>query len=273
VKYAVSFLAAGMLLSLPAAHAASGVDVQPIPDLPLRNVPPVGEPAAPPPEWKVTLGGGASYAPRYEGSANDRLRFMPLLEATRGHLFISPLRGLGYNFSDDRNLEYGVRLTPGHARWQNADPRLNGMGDIGYSIEAGAFATVRFAPWYVSSGLTTGIHGTHAELGGGIGLPLSKADRLRLGINLNWGSTRYNQTYFGISPAQAAASGLVLTPYTAGAGVKDYALTANWAHNFDQQWFSSTGASIKWLTGSARNSPLTQRGTQRSINFVVGYRF
>lgn len=265
------FLLAAVMAALPAY--AQRTDTEPIPDLPLRNVPPVGEPAPPPAEWKYTLGGGLAYVPRYEGSANDRLRFMPLFDATNGHLFISPLRGVGYNFSDDITKEYGVRLTLGRARWQNADPRLNGMGDIGYSLEAGAFLNLRFAPWYISSGLTTGVHGTHAELGGGFGFPVSKADRVRLGVNMEWANSTYNQTYFGVNTQQAFASNGVLTPYSAGAGVKDYALTANWAHNFDKQWFSNAGLSIKRLTGSAANSPLTVRRTQPSVNFQVGYRF
>lgn len=271
MKYLLLFLAANMA-TIPAAFAQK-VDIQPIPDLPLRNVPPAGTPAPPEPEWKVSLGGGVSDAPRYEGSANSRLRFMPLLEASYGHFFISPLRGAGYNFSDDRDLEYGLRLAPGHARWQNADPRLSGMGDIGYSIEPGAFLNVRFAPWYISSGLSTGVHGTHAELGGGVGLPPSAADRLRLGVSMNWGNAQYNQTYFGVTTAQAAASGNVLTPYNAGAGAKDYALTANWAHSFSKEWFSSAGVSHKRLVGSAQYSPLTVHRTANSFNFLVGYRF
>ncbi len=270
MKHTLLFLAAA-LAALPAF--AQRADTEAIPDLPLRNIPPSGEPAPAAPEWKFTLGGGLAYVPRYEGSANDRIRVMPLLEATNGRIFIGALRGIGYNFSTDQTMEYGVRLSLGRARWQNADPRLNGMGDIGYSAEAGAFLNMRFAPWYVSSGLTTGVHGTHAELGGGIGLPLSKADRLRFGVNMEWANSTYSQTYFGVTQVQALASNGVLTPYDARAGVKDYAITANWAHNYDKQWFSSAGLSIKRLVGSAGNSPLTVRRTQPSVNFQVGYRF
>ncbi len=260
-------------MTAAAPALAQRVDIQQIPDLPIKAVPPVNGPTPPEPEWKISIGGGISDAPRYEGSAHNRVRFMPLLEATYGHFFASLLRGVGYNFSEDRNLEYGLRAAPGHARRENADPLLNGTGNISYGIEPGAFVNVRFAPWYLSSGISTGVHGTHAELGGGIGLPLSPADRVRVGVNLNWGNTKYNQTYFGITDAQAAASGGVLTPYAAGAGVKDYAVTANWAHNLDKQWFTSTGVSYKWLVGSARNSPLTVRDNARSINFVLGYRY
>ncbi len=271
MKVVATFLAG--VLAVPAALAQT-IDTQQVPDLPIRSVPPrEGVPTAPIDTWKVSTGAGMSYAPRYEGSASDRWRLMPLLEATYGHWFISPTRGVGYGFSDNPDVQYGLRLSLGHARWQNADGRLNGMGNIGYSLEPGVFLNLRFAPWYISSGLTTGIHGTHAELGGGIGFPLSPADRVRIGVNMNWGNTKYNQTYFGVTAAQAAASGNVLTPYDATAGVKDYAVTGNWTHNYNRDWFSTMGLSAKRLAGSAQYSPLTMRRTMNSINFLVGYRF
>jgi len=273
MKLLVLFLTA----VVPFSALGADFDIQPIPDLPLNNIPSASSTVTVPSAgvWRFSLGGGASYAPRYEGAEAYRLRFMPLLDASysNGKLFISPLRGIGYNFSDAKDAQYGVRLMPGHSRRQSADPHLNGMGDIGFIPEAGLFYNQRFAPWYISSGITTGSHGTHAELGSGIGFPLSAADRLRLGINLNWGDTVYNQTYFGVTAAQAAASGNVLTAYNASAGIKDYALTVNWVHNYDKEWFSNTGLSYKWLTGSAQQSPLTQRSSMGSLIFLMGYRF
>ncbi len=271
------FLPLLLTIALPAAASGANLDIQPIPDLPLSNVPPASATAPTPPsgEWSVSLGGGLSYAPRYEGAARDRLRFMPLLEANynNGKIFISPLRGIGYNFSDDKALQYGVRLTLSHGRRQSADPHLNGMGNLRYAPEAGLFFNQRLALWYVSGGVSTSTYGAHAELGGGLGFPLSAADRVRVGLMFNWGDARYNQSYFGVTPAQAAASGGVLSAYSAGAGFKDYALSANWAHNFSKEWFSSAGLSYKWLAGSARHSPLTQRSSAGSFNFLLGYRF
>lgn len=275
MKISALLFASGVLTST--AALAQKVDTQQIPDLPVRSVPlaPPAEGAAPVQGWTVSLGGGISHAPSYEGSANNRRRFLPLLEASynNGKLFISPTRGIGYNFSDNRNLQYGPRLSLEHGRKQNVDAHLFGMGDISRTADLGAFINWRFAPWYLSSALSASSHGTHFELGGGINVPLSAADRLRLGANLNWGDSKYIQTYFGVTPAQAAASGNTLTAYNASAGVKDYALTANWAHSFSKKWFSSTGVSHKRLTGSAQHSPLTLRRTANSFNFLVGYRF
>ena len=253
------------------------IDTEQIPDLPIRSVPSGAPPqgVASRQGWSISLGGGISYAPSYEGSANNRRRFLPLLEASynNGKLFVSPTRGIGYNFSDSRDMQYGLRLALEHGRKQNVDARLFGMGDVSRTADLGAFINWRFAPGYLSSALSASSHGSHFELGGGINVPLSAADRLRLGANLNWGDSQYNQTYFGVTSAQAAASGNTLTTYNASAGIKDYALTANWAHTFSKEWFSSTGLSHKRLTGSAQSSPLTMRRTTNSFNFLIGYRF
>jgi len=268
---------AAFLLATPLSVFGADLDVQPIPDLPLNTLPsaPATETQSATGHWRFALGGGVSYSPRYEGSAANRWRLMPLIEASYndGKFFISPLRGIGYNFSEDKDMQYGIRLTPGHGRKQSADPYLNGMGDIGFTPEAGLFLNKRFAPWFISSSFSTSSRGNRAELGGGIGFPLSAADHLRLSANLNWGDARYNQTYFGVTAAQAAASGNVLTPYNASSGIKDYALSTNWIHNYDKHWYSTTGLSYKWLTGSARQSPLTRRSSMGSLNFLSGYRF
>lgn len=269
------FFAGGVLLS-PIASGEE-IDTQQIPDLPVRSVP-SGRPAenaASRSGWNFMLGGGISYAHRYEGAAGNRLRFMPLLEVSynNGKLFISPLRGIGYNFSDDRNVQYGLRLAMVMGRRQNVDPHLNDMGDISRTAEFGPYLNWRVAPWYISGGINASSHGAHAELGGGLNLPLSAADRIRLGTNLNWGSAQYNQAYFGVTPAQAAASNNVLTPYQPGAGIKDYALTANWTHNYTKEWSGTAGWSSKRIVGSDQYSPLVMRRAMQSFNFLVGYRF
>lgn len=223
--------------------------------------------------WKVTLGGGAASVPRYEGAATNRIRFVPLLDIERGRFFAGTVRGIGYNLSDSQNIQYGPRLTLAPRRWQNADARLNGMTDLGYAAEAGAYFNARFAPWYLSSSLTSSSRGTRLELGSGYEMKLAPTDKLRLGLDLNWGNSKYMQTYFGVSGAEAAASGGVLTTYNAGSGTKDYQLKANWTHAYNRQWFSNAGVSFKRLAGSAQNSPLTMRRSTNTASFVVGYRF
>lgn len=223
--------------------------------------------------WKVTLGGGLASVPRYEGAATNRLRAVPLIEVGNGHFFAGTSRGIGYNFSDDKAVQYGLRLTMAPHRKQSLDARLNGMGDINYAGELGGFVSARFSPWYVTSSIAGGSRGTRMELGGGYELKLSEHDQLRTGLDINWANGKYMQSYFGVSATQAAASGGVLTAYNAGSGIKDYSLKMNWMHSYSKEWFSNAGVSVKQLAGSAKNSPLSMRNTTNTVNFVVGYNF
>ncbi len=254
---------------------AANINLEQIPDLPIKNIPSVSTSASfqTNQSWQFSLGGGLSYAPRYEGAANDRLRFMPLFDASykNGKFFISPIRGIGYNLSDEMEAQYGIRLHIGRERDQDVDPHLNGMGTINYAPEAGVFYNERFGAYYISSGISSGNNGNHAEVGTGIGFSVGNQDRLRVGINIDWGDGKYSQTYFGVTIVQSQASGYVLKAYDANAGVKDYALTSNWVRNYDKKWFSNAGLSFKQLIGSAQESPLTQRSLMASANFLMGY--
>ncbi len=224
-------------------------------------------------DWHVVLGGGLASAPRYEGSANNRLRVVPLINVQNGHFFAGTARGIGYDFSDNQQMQYGVRLTLAPYRRQNADVRLNGTGDIGSAAEAGAFFNAKFSPFYVNANVAGSSRGTRAEIGGGVEHMLSSNDHMRLGLDLNWANNKYMQTYFGISAAQALASGGVLAAYNASAGVKDYVLHANWTHHYDKTWFSTASLSVKQLAGSAQNSPITMKRTGSTLTLMVGYHF
>ena len=254
MQYRKSMVVAVMLMASQAAFAEDGS----------ATVPSV---------WKVTIGGGVALTPRYEGAAKDRFRAVPLLEIDNGHFFASTTRGLGYNFSDDKATQYGLRVSLAPYRRQTADPHLNGMGDLSLGVEGGAFYNTRFDQWYVTSSVATGNRGAHIDLGGGYEFKLSPSDQLRAGVEATWANNKYMQTYFGVTAAQAAASGGVLTAYTTSSGVKDYALKANWTHAYNKEWFSNAGVTVKQLSGSAKNSPITQRQTNTSVSFVVGYHF
>jgi outer membrane scaffolding protein for murein synthesis (MipA/OmpV family) len=147
------------------------------------------------------------------------------------------------------------------------------MGNLKYVAEGGVFFRANLGPLSLSGNVLGGDYGAHGDLGLGLGIPLGKADRLRLGVSQNWGDTRYMQTYFGVTPVQALASGNILTAYTATEGTKDTVINAIWAHDFDKSWFCSVAVTHKRLQGVAALSPLTQSTVTNSESILVGYRF
>lgn len=221
--------------------------------------------------WRGAVGAGAAVVPRYEGSSSNRVRFVPLLSLETGRVFIGTMRGAGLNLSDDPDLKFGPHITYSRGRRQSDDPRLAGMGDVSSSAEAGLFFDAHHAPWYMTSDARTGRNGTRLELGGGYEARLAPGDRIRLGARIDWANAKYMQTYFGVNPAQSAASGLPV--YSAGSGIKDYGIHASWNHAFSRNWFSNMEIQVRQLAGSAKSSPLSVGRTESSASFLVGYRF
>jgi len=225
--------------------------------------------------WQGSIGAGISYAPRYEGDAENQLTVVPLLDINyeNGKFFISVARGIGFNFSEVKYFKYGVRVLLGKARSPNADARLYGTDTINYYPEGSLFASTHLGFLTLSSSIASSDYGTHADVGGNIAVPINKENRVLLGATIDWGDSIYNQTYFGVTAAQATASGNVLTPYNATEGKRDTVSSISWVHNFDKSWFSSVGLRYERLEGSTQFSPLTQRVSMSSGTLMLGYHF
>jgi outer membrane protein len=226
-------------------------------------------------DWQVSIGTGVSYAPRYEGDAENQLRFIPLLDINynKDGFFVGVERGIGFNFSKVKYFQYGVRALLGVARSQDADAHLYGTGVINYYPEGSLFVSTNLGFVSFTSSVASSNYGTHADVGSNIAIPLGKENRFRLGAKINWADSIYNQTYFGVTPAQATASGNVLTPYNATAGKKDTVLSASWIHNLDKSWFTTISLGYTRIEGSDQLSPLTQRASMVSETFMLGYHF
>lgn len=224
------------------------------------------------PQW--TLGIGAAYVPRYEGSKEHRLTALPII-AYRNGRFAAGIAGLSYNLAPTGAFEFGPMLSYAKGRDESDAYRLRGLGDIKGGAEAGVFARWHISSWTlhanVRRGLGNGPKGSQLQLGVGHSTRLGSADRLQLGASLDWADSKYTQAYFGVTPTQSAASGL--STYPAAAGIKSYGVNAAWMHSFTPAWFSTVGVHAKRLAGDAANSPITEQRNVIGASAGIGYRF
>lgn len=221
----------------------------------------------------TTLGLGAGYLPKYEGSNEHQWRAIPLIDIQRGHFFIG-MNGIGYDFSSNPDLQIGPRLSYRGGRKESDSVRLRGMGDIGSGAEAGAFARMKFGAWFVRGDIRLGMgnaDGTVVQFGGGHMTRIGDSDHVVLDASATWADSKYTNAYFGVTAAQAAASGFAA--YTPGSGIKRYDIGANWIHSFPGKWFSSLGLRAGNLSGDAANSPLVENKQQWISSVILGYRF
>ncbi|MCV6601493.1 MAG: MipA/OmpV family protein, partial [Cohaesibacter sp.] len=82
--------------------------------------------------WKVSLGGGLLYNPRYEGSKRHSVKALPYFDLVwKDTLFFNPIDGLGANLFDYQGFKVGAALGYDFGRKEkNSRSELKGLGDI-----------------------------------------------------------------------------------------------------------------------------------------------
>jgi outer membrane scaffolding protein for murein synthesis (MipA/OmpV family) len=235
------------------------------------TMPEVAQPAAAGNEWHFVAGGVAANIPRHEGASSKHGILFPLFDASYGKFFVGDLRGIGYQFVKERNLQFGVRLGGAPGRKESLDAHLAGTGDLARSGELGLFLKARNDIGYITLNTAGGKRGSHAELGAGLDFHPAMLDILRVGATVGWANADYMQAYFGIDATQAANSGL--PAYQAAGGLHNYGVLTSWTHVFNRHWLGGLAVSQRHVAGSARNSPLVVDKSANVASVVALYLF
>ncbi len=75
-----------------------------------------------------------------------------------------------------------------------------------------------------------------------------------LALTGSWGSSKYMQTYYGVSDAQSAASGFAR--HDAGAWIYAWSMDLDWNHKLTARWSVLAAAGVTQLTGEAGDNPI-----------------
>ena len=280
------------LLSLPLAVACSLAGAQ----TPANNPMPDGS-------RDLYLGLGAISQPTFSGSAERRVRALPLvqLEWSNG-VFISGTSA-GMHLSPQAGLEYGPlvalqpkrtqsgtggngggvtpaipgMIRPTNTRASEAGNALAGLDDIPARLQGGVFLNAYLSPklrltnsvlygagkWRDGLVWNLGLQHTAAEL--------TDRHRITYGVGVALANYSYNSSFYGISADEALRSGRAA--YHAASGVHEVYLGAGWNWALSPSWMLASGARVARLQGDARHSPLVQRPTTFSAFTGLAYRF
>ncbi|HCU0180214.1 TPA: MipA/OmpV family protein [Enterobacter hormaechei] len=233
----------------------------------------------------LTLGGGVDVAPRYSGSDKSRVTAAQVVDyAMANGFFISTTRGLGYG-NRVGNLDYSAALSYRAGRKDrdvssdsiaSGSDYLRGMGDIKGSAVVVPGLGYRVTDW-LNVQLQAEVPVSERDNGEavhfGIASPLytSPENSVTLALTGSWGSSKYMQTYYGVSAAQSAASGFAR--HDAGSGIYAYSLNLDWTHKLTSRWSLLAAAGVTQLTGEAGDSPIVQRKTSPVGSLKVTYSF
>ena len=234
----------------------------------------------------LKLGIGAGVAPDHEGS--DEYRVVPFPSFSwETDLFTLRTRGPGLeaDFVPSKAFGLGPILRDDFGRDDVDDAVVSLLPDVEGSLEAGGFAEIAFpvgqfvngpvlatARVEATQGLGDDGHGG-LEAKGSVGL-LVPGEPLTVGANLSvtWADEDYMRSFFGVTAAGAAASGLPV--YTPDAGIKDVGASLFASYDLTEAWAVTAVASYTRLLGDAADSPIvTQRGSENQFFGGLGFTY
>ena len=150
------------------------------------------------------------------------------------------------------------------------------MGDIRGTVRARLVASWRpEGPW--RAGFSWSVDalgrggGNLGDISVGWEQRLAPATQLAAGLSLALAGDRYMQTYYGVSPEQAARTGRPV--YEARAGWRDATASVNLRHDLGPHWALLAGLSASRQLGPAAASPLTTQRNGWSASLAAAWRF
>ncbi|MBR8652532.1 MipA/OmpV family protein [Achromobacter sp. Marseille-Q0513] len=222
---------------------------------------------------------GLIVAPVYKGSSEYRTLPVPMVNYQSGSFFVTPRAGLpamGLKTQLGPNWEAGVFVGLGLNRDSGDADRLKGLGDIDYHATYGAFVEWRPGPYALGVAYRQAAHegyGGVMELRASYLAWRNEKNALRVGVNAEWANGDAMQTWYGVTPGQAARSRAGLSPYSASSGFQSASLYAAWSHRLSERWNMVSVLGVSTVLGDARDSPLVERDSNvfGSVGMVYAF--
>jgi MipA family protein len=230
------------------------------------------------------IGLGAALTPRYEGA--DRYQASPFLIATVDWKGIElQLRGLRARvdlFGESPFMLGPAIGTRGNRNRADTRGPLDGLDAIDRPVEVGGFVGYRFGGNERGQGeigvdLTVLKDVADAHDGvvatGQISYALLRAGRVFADIDgqVSWADDHFMRTYFGITPDEAARTGLPAA--RPGSGVRDVGAGLTAGYQFSARWGVLGRIGASRYVGDARDSPIVEDGSRTQVIGGVGLTF
>ena len=232
------------------------------------------------PDWQVVLGAGGEHRPLYDGSALTRTMGGPVINVRYKDLaFASVGEGVGFNIVHADYYRAGLALCYDLGRYVSDDVgHLYGLGDLKHAPVVKAFFSYvvsKSFPMVIRTDVRQIIGGADGALADiDVHLPLpGSSQRLVMfaGPSFTIADRRYMQREFGVTTTQSAASGYPVYDAHAGGDAVGFGFSST--AFITQHWLVNVDTAINHLLGSASESPITQRRTQKVLALSAAYRW
>jgi outer membrane scaffolding protein for murein synthesis (MipA/OmpV family) len=226
------------------------------------------------------LGVAAETQPVYAGANAYKVQGGPVINIQYKDIaFASTGDGIGVNVLRGDHYRIGAAIAYDLGRKERDDyTNLRGMGDISIAPVAKVFASYVLSKKFPlilrvdARQILGGANGTVGDAG--IYMPLpgsSKKFVMFAGPSATFATHRYLQSEFGVSAAQALASGH--PEFDAHSGIESIGFGFSATRFLSRHWLVNLDAAITKLKGSADISPITESGTQRELAMSFDYQW
>lgn len=225
-------------------------------------------------QFVIDLGAGVSYQPRYPGADSYLVAPFPIIHF--GRFFIPGLGQVVDGTVVKRGFDFYPSFDFNGERKASDSVDLTGTNSVDWALELGIGAGYRYDWLRGFVEVRQGINGHTGQVAEfGIDVILNPSDRLELvvGPRASWGSSDYMETYFGVSAAEAAAPGSVLSAFDADAGFKTVGLAARASYALtDTTRFHLKGGWDRFI-GDGRDSPIVRLGSENQLSVGAGFSY
>lgn len=209
----------------------------------------------------VDVGLGAAYKPSYQGS--DEFEATPWL-------IMRDLRLLGYGPDENAGFSISPNVNLVGDRDSDDDKRLEGLDEISYGYEVGLKATYNMGQTTAYATMRKGFGGHHGIAGElGASYRFETTDRMTFwaGLEAGYGNDEYNETYFGVTDAEAARTDY--SAYTPGGGFNSAAMSLEGRYQLAPNTAITGEVKFSRLLGDAGDSPIVQDRNQPSVKLGI----
>ncbi len=228
------------------------------------------------------VGAGIGSTTEYAGGNERMIGVLPGLRYTTesGRLLEWYGPYAQFNFGGLTGFQFGPAVSLRLGRKNVDDAVVAQIHEIDTTAEAGGWVGYEYVnsdgfPFRLRGGLNVltnaGIvyGGVRASATGSLWVPAHRRVMLGAGLGMTWVSRSFNQTYFGVTAADSAASGLPI--YSPGGGLQQVTGWLAAIYQIDRHWYAGAMIYMQRITGSAADSPIvTQRGTANQITYGAG---
>ena len=239
--------------------------------------PALADPSLPPPasmpiprgDFVLDLGVAGIMIPRYPGSEEFAVRARPLVGVERLTL---PVVGVVADGPAKGVFVYPAFRVDG-ARETADYPELTGMRDVDWAMGLGLGAGVNRGNWRVFGQVMAGVKGYSgltARAGADLLWSPSPKTVMAFGPRINLAGQDYARTWFGVTPAEAAASGGALPAYDPDGGLASAGLAVTWGQAISDRAMLQVEAGWDRRLADIEDSPLVSRGSRDAVFVATG---